>query len=132
MPKIDRVFKEGIDYFQRRTTSSEALGFNASKHENDRLSFLKRECRPDAAIIARQWNRGDKSKAQCRRMKGRPLFRHLGLMRCARVIEGGMASQPKLHAAPHDFHPANQMIVPWGVRSQASRHEILDFADAIR
>lgn len=68
------------------------IWFNASKHENHCLSFLKREGRPDASIIEGEWNRGDERKAQLRRMKVCPLFRPLGVMRRASVIEGRVAS----------------------------------------
>ena len=52
--------------------------FNASKYEDDRVPFLKREGRPDASIIERERNRGDEPQAQLRRMKARPLFRQRG------------------------------------------------------
>ena len=53
---------------------------------------MKRECRPDTSIIEREWNRGDEPKTQLRRMKVCPLFRPLGVMRRASVIEGRVAS----------------------------------------
>jgi len=92
MPKINRAFKERIGFIQRRTTPAVSVGFNASKHQDDSLPFLKREGRPDASIIEGEWNRGDERKAQLRRMKVCPLFRPLGVMRRASVIEGRVAS----------------------------------------
>ena len=92
MPKINRAFKERIGFIQRRTTPAVSVGFNASKHQDDRLLFLKREGRLDASIIEGEWNRGDERKAQLRLMKVCLLFRFLGVMRRASVIEGRVAS----------------------------------------
>ena len=56
-------------------------------------------------------------------MKVRPMFCPLGVMRRARIIECRMASERKLHASPHDFHTANQLILPGRVTRQTGRQK---------
>ena len=107
-------------------------GLQGAQYENRLLAFLKRECRMDALAVAGERNGTRQSQAQDGRLKDGAMFFDRYAMRHTRIIEGRTASHSKGQRSPRDSDAPNQLILPGRFARQADRHEIFEFADAVR
>ena len=107
-------------------------GFQGAQDENRLLAFLKHECPVHGVVLTRERNAARQPQAQSCRLEYGAMFSYRRAMRRTRIIEGWPAYHPKGHRPPHDFDAPNQLILPGRFAGQSYRHEIFQFADAVR